>query len=218
MRQIHYILITVLLIFPDLTLNAQTENIDIIGKYNRTGSLGFSARIELKPDSSFVYNWSIGLMGGITKGYWHLNNKNLILNSELQPNIHKTDFLLEEMNKTSSQKITIQVKTKSGESLPFATCTGYLNEQIFEGSTDMDGKISFDIESIERIEISFVGFKLVSFMNLDKSINDFVFVLEEESDYYEYFTNEKWRVKKGRLYDYKIKKDRWTKNYFEKVE
>ncbi len=218
MRQIIYLLITTFLIYLDLSLNAQFDNNSIIGKYHRTGSLGFSANIKLLSDSTFIYNWRIGQMGGKTKGFWNLHGKKLFLNSERQPEKDKRDFSVQEMNRIADSNTTIQVKTENGKSVPFATCIGYYNGKTIEGTTDMDGKITFDINSIEKIEISFVGFKLVSFQNIDKSFNNFVFILLEEQDYYHYFTNEKWIVKKGRLYDYKIKKDKWTKNYFEKLK
>ena len=99
MRQIIYILITTFLIYPDLSLNAQFDNNNIIGKYHRTGSLGFSANIELMSDSTFIYNWHIGLMGGKTIAFWNLYGKKLFLNSERQPEKDKRNFSVQEMNR-----------------------------------------------------------------------------------------------------------------------
>ena len=43
--------------------------------------------------------------------------------------------------------------------------------------------------------------------------------MQEENNPYHYFTDEKWTVKDGKLYDFSIRKNKWVKNnYYEWVE
>ena len=217
MKLIHLIIISILTLFLGLNLKSQVDS-DIIGKYKRTGSLGFKASIELMSDSTFVYKWYIGMMGGISTGKWKMKGRKVILNSNRQPNENKSDFTYTASIDSLTNKTTIKVQTDKGINIPTANCIVFSNGNKFVKSTDSLGIAIFNIHPVERIKILFVGFKPVDFENNNPKRNNFTFFTQVIDDPYHYFTNEKWIYKNGKLFDRKIKSDRWTKKYYEKIE
>jgi len=217
MKIIQSIIITVLIVFSGYKLKSQVEN-DIIGKYQRTGSLGFKANIELLPDSTFVYKWYIGMMRGETIGTWRMEGNKVTLNSNRQPSDKKPDYTYISTFDSLRPISTIKVQTEEGINVPTASCIVYSNGEKFESTTDSLGTAIFSVYPVEIIRILFIGFKPIDFRNDNLSNNRFTFLVQVVEDSYHYFTNEKWKLKKGRLYDKSIKKDRWRNKYYEKKE
>jgi hypothetical protein len=79
-----------IVLYFSLTRCSTTKEIsknDLIGVYCWDGALDeIGATINLKADSTFLYEWQRGLDFGQTKGVWRTTGKQLILNSEFQPN------------------------------------------------------------------------------------------------------------------------------------
>ena len=224
MKNIELKIIIIILILTDFSLIAQKSN-DIVGKYCREVKHCCipSLYIEIFPDSTFNY-WT-GENGKIkAQGYWRLEKNELILNSEKQPEYKNDDYIIQKIQATSDTQTLIHVNDEFGNPAPLVKCVGYFNGKPIKGITDFDGKLAFDFNPLEKIEITFPGYKKAFFENENLSRNDYIFTLKEEDDFYPYFTNETLVVKRNRLYCEKTKKTRkkYTiakiKNYYEKLK
>jgi hypothetical protein len=177
--------------------------------------------MELKADSTFVFNWQIGNLSGTTEGTWVFDRETIKLNSEIQPKIQPKKendrFIVEEINDSTSQKTVIHVKDENGEPLPYAECAVVSNGKYLSDTTDFNGNVSFDISKVTFIHIIF-GFEHVQYKNKNKSHNNFVFILKQVNKTYLYFTNERLQENEGRLSDFTKAKDKWVNNYYEKIE
>ena len=89
----------------------------IIGTYEFNPVYGVWNSLELKGDSSFLFQWRTGLIAGETFGDWEIIGNKLILNSERQEKINPAHYKLIRANKTLSDSVTIEVLT-SEDSLP----------------------------------------------------------------------------------------------------
>jgi hypothetical protein len=151
-----------------------------------------------------------------------LNNK-LILNSERQPEFKNDDYLVEEIPAISDTQTTIHIKNEFDEPIPFAECVVTRRGESIESMSDLDGNITFNFTPIEQLEIIFPGLKPVHFINRNSSTNNYIFILKEQDDYYQHFTNEIFIIKGKRLYCEKTKKPRKKntlykiKNYYKKL-
>lgn len=214
----------ILLILADLSLMAQINNNNIIGKYCRAAKHGCipSRYMEIFPDSVFFY-WGGQPGGVISKGSWYISDNKLILNSEIQPEFKNDDYLVEEIPAISDTQTTIHIKNEFDEPIPFAECVVTRNGESIESMSDLDGNITFNFTPLKQIEIVFPGLKPVHFINRNSSPNNYIFILKEQDDYYQHFTNEIFIIKGKRLYCEKTKKPRKKntlykiKNYYKKL-
>ncbi len=224
MKNIEFKVIIIILILTDFSLIAQESN-NIVGKYCREVKHCCipSFYIEIFPDSTFNY-WT-GRNGKIeAKGYWRLEKNELILNSEKQPEYKNDDYIIQKILATSDTQTLIHVNDEFGDPAPWVKCVGYFNGKPIQKFTNLYGNLAFDFNPLEKIEITFPGYKTAFFENKNLSRNDYIFTLKEEDDFYPYFTNETLIVKRNRLYYEKTKKTRkkYTiakiKNYYEKLK
>ncbi|KAF0201594.1 MAG: hypothetical protein FD170_2600 [Bacteroidetes bacterium] len=214
----------ILFIIAGLSSIAQVNNKNIIGKYCReVKHRCFPSRyIDILADSTFFY-WIGEPEGVITTGTWYLSGNKLILNSHRQPVFNNNDFKLIEMQATSDSQTTIHLKNEYNEPIPSAVCIVTRNGETIESLSDYNGNVTYNFAPLEKIEISFPGLKTVYFKNENLSHNNYVFILKEQHNYYQYFTNEVLIVKGKRLYCEKTKKVRRKyslykiKNYYKKM-
>ena len=69
-----------------------------------------------------------------------------------------------------------------------------------------------------KLQISFVGNNEIVYYFKSSNLNFFEFEMLEKQGYYYYFVNEKWKIKKNRLFSKRVKLAKWLeKNYYEKV-
>ncbi|MEI7727584.1 MAG: hypothetical protein WCK09_20925, partial [Bacteroidota bacterium] len=192
---------------------------ELAGKYQWYGFFESGATIQLKADSTFIYGWQQGLMGGQTKGFWRIEGNKIILNSDKQPGDKSKGNNVEVMNQCTSSNTVIKVRDEDGMSMPFAMCTVVAGNHSYSSVTDSIGIATFQARSVRKISISYVGYKTISFTSREKSNNWFVFTMQMVDEPYKYFTNVKWTVKGNKLYDYSIKTNKYVKtNYYERVE
>ena len=192
---------------------------NLIGKYEINEFFEIGSTLELSPDSTFIYDWQVGLMNGITKGTWRLKNSRIILNSEIQPKKRNEKFIIESWLDSSTQNTTIEVTDENRNPLPNASCEVHADKIILNLTTDMKGLITCEVKPITRIEISYVGFKNVAYRLKNDTDNFLKFILQPENNSYQYFSNEKWKVRKGKIYKYRIFENEWIeKRYYEKIK
>jgi antitoxin component YwqK of YwqJK toxin-antitoxin module len=192
---------------------------ELAGTYKWIGVIECGATIQLSTDSTFIYNWQQGLLGGQTKGFWRINGDKIILNSEKQPNGGSMVNNVEVMNQYTSPNTAIKISDENGTPMAFANCTVIAGHHSYYSVTDSNGIAIFQVRSVRKISISYVGYKTISYTSNETSNNWFVFTMHKDDEPYHYFTNVHWTVKSGRLYDYSIKKDKYVKtNCYKRVE
>ncbi|WP_430937300.1 hypothetical protein [Saccharicrinis sp. 156] len=197
------------------TINQKT----ITGYYRTKGSFEMGSSIRLNKDSSFVYNWQGGLVYGETKGKWKIKDKELILNSDLQPENDTTpSYYLIEAAKRNSNKIRFDLFfPDSTEVLPAATGIMFENGvKISNQLSNMSGQMSFQKQDFDSIKISFVGLRDII---ITDSINDYLKIaaVENFGSGYEFFTNEIWNIRHKSLIDYTFNRYYYEKR-FHKIE
>jgi len=213
------ILILMVLFFSCKSI--KTEKGEIVGKYQWYGIYGVASNITLNKDNTFIYHWQTGLINGTTNGNWKLKGNTLILNSEKQP-FKEEDFSIKERNKTSDNHFEVKVIDEEEKyELIFATCILEKDTNlIIEKSTDINGNCILPfVENPDKLKFSYVGYKEVEISTKELTTNSFILEMKEENNYYEYFTNREWKVRKGKIYDPKIRKGKYVKkNYYERIK
>ena len=202
-------ILVIILLTSCATINQKT----ITGYYRTRGGFEMGSSIKLNKDSSFVYNWQGGLVYGETTGKWIIKDKELILNSDLQPENDTTpNYCLLDAAKRNSKKITFDLFfPDSMEVMPAAT--GIMFEEgvkISNQISNMSGQMSFQKHDFDSIKISFVGLKDII---ITDSINDYFKIagVENFGSGYEFFTNEIWNIRHKSLID-----DTFNRYYYER--
>ena len=217
--RISYVILT-LLIFISCSSTKSLTTEQIVGKYQWHGVYGIRSTIELKADQTFEYNWQTGLISGTTFGIWKRDENKITLNSKLQPPENEIqNFEIIRIEKYKSDSLSIKVIGYDNESLPSAFCVLMKDGLVLTGAgTDLQGETKLPKSEADSLIISFIGYKTIS-IPPDSSISKYIFKMEEGDEYYEYFTDETWTYKDGRLYDPSIKKDKYVKkNYYERIK
>lgn len=171
-----------------------------MGKYLYIGEYGISSNIELLPNQTYKYEWSAGLITGVSLGQWKFENGFVILNSEKQPSkqITESNEIIQELVK-SENIVTIKVVDDENKPVPFVNCLLNLSNSNEKDITNENGICKFEtIEAIEKIVLSYIGFKTVEY-NPNAASNYFVIQLRKTHENYEFFTNEKWKLKGNEL-------------------
>ncbi len=199
----------------------QIHKDEIIGKYQWHGTYGIASNITLKKDNTFTYHWQTGLIWGTTNGNWELSENKLILISDKQP-VEEEDFKIRERDKTQNNQFEIKIiEEREKYELNTASCMLMKDTTFLKGkSTDANGNciLPFD-ENSNTLQFRHIGFRPVEIQIDQLTSNSFILELKLEKNYYRYFTNRKWTIKKGRIYDPEIKKGKYVKkNYYEKIK
>jgi len=201
--------------------SVKIEKKKIVGEYQYRGIYGVGSNITIRKDNTFTYEWQTGLIGGTTNGHWELRGNKLILNSDKQPKKEK-DFIIIERDRTDNSQFEIKVIDEKDKSeLIGAYCMLVSDTTLIKGKTaDINGNcnLSFDGKA-NKLQISFTGYRLVDIQTKNLYSNSVIVEMKEELDYYEYFTNREWSVKRQRIYDPEKKKSKYVKkNYYEKIK
>ncbi|MDX1447013.1 hypothetical protein [Lishizhenia sp.] len=186
----------------------------IIGTYISNDIFyGVSEEIELKANQGFEYNWDQGLLEGSTFGKWKREGNYIILNSNKQVN-EVPPFEIIETKKYKSEILTLKVLNPNNEGHAFAKCALKKDTIILSGKiTDLEGRCRFDKVTADSLIISAYGYNTIR-IPLDSTFSSLTLKLVEDFDTYRYFTNEKWKFKKGRLYDTSKRKGHASRKYY----
>jgi len=173
---------------------------NIIGKYIGIEEYSIGANIELFADNTFKYDWYAGLTSGSTFGQWNDENGFLLLNSEKQPNQLNTDTyeIIQEL-KNEANAITIKVVDNENQPIPFINCIITTSKGEEKAVSSEKGLCEFVSNALlEKIELFSIGFKNVEYKPINAS-NDLIIQLRASNENYQFFTNEKWEIKKNKL-------------------
>lgn len=191
-----------------------------MGKYQWHGIYGVTANITLNEDSTFVYIWQQGLIGGTTIGNWRLDNNILTLNSFKQPQ-DEGKYRINSQQETKSNEYKIQIFDESNIPLPFVHCSIFKDSVLVQAThSNQNGVCILKRSNQENIlKFSYIGLKTAEIRTSELLGNEFSITLREGNNFYEYFTNRKWKLARGKIIDPNIKRDEFTKrNYYEKVK
>lgn len=194
------------------SITKSIEKKNITGKYTLHKFFEIGSTLELNEDSSFIYDWQLGLMNGITTGYWSIKGRKLVLNSVLQPNDKEIELV--KFEKRNSDSILIKIVDIQNEGIPFVVCflkkdTSYVSIR----KTDYDGYVTLPrINDVDSLMFKFVEKDKKINFKLDFSNSYFEFKTRENMRYYEYFTNKVLIIKNDKLYDRDIRKSKYVYN------
>ena len=207
----------ILFLISLLFLNCSSKRNNTFGKYSWDGGYDVFESITINPDSTFIFDWYAGLAGnGKTKGRWIKEKKYLILNSDIQPNEKPEYILLKELEKPNDS-IEFKIVDRYGP-IQGANCVTFIGNDFIEGKTTNSlGVVKFSKNKFEKLQISFVGYSDIIYYFKSSNLNFFEFEMLEKQGYYYYFVNEKWKIKKNRLYSKRVKSMKsLEKNYYGK--
>ena len=201
---------------------------EICGKYywRTTFVYDVFADIQLNPDNTFEYNWTEGMLNGTTVGTWELNKNILVLNSEKQPEEQEKrekTFNLISHPSTNEDSLRIEaIDIESKESVPFVSCNLNYNSKVLERIMANEFgvcKLS-KFKQADKLSIKHVGYEDAEIPLSQLTGNSYTVELALGSDccYYKYFTNRKWKIKGNRIYDSKIKRDKYNEKYYLKAD
>jgi len=172
----------------------------IVGKYIGIEEYGIGANIELFSDNTFKYDWYAGLTMGTTFGQWKDENGFLLLNSEKQPSRLITDSyeIIQELKK-EAKTITLKVVDNENQPIPFVNCLITTSKGEEKAISSEKGLCEFESNALlENIVLTSIGYKTVEYKPIKVS-NDLIIQLRASHESYQFFTNEKWEVKKNKL-------------------
>lgn len=213
-------LITSLLLFLiACSTSRHLTNKEICGKYVWNGMVyGVSSEIILNDNQSFEYNWLHGLIKGRTLGTWKKEGQFIVLNSNIQAN-DVNPFEILETKKYASEILTLKLKNSLVGDVAFAKCILKKDTTVLSGGvSDMEGNCSLYKLKADSLIITTYGYNTIR-IPVDSMVSEITFKLVEDFDKYRYFTNEKWKFKKGRLFDTSKRKSRTSRKfYYEKIK
>ncbi len=211
------ILILLLICLHLLHIAAQCE---VCGMYEGR-SREKSQRLEIKADSSFVYeytdNWA-SLIGGSTRGRWLIRENELVLMSEfnnrnyqvLYDSIDMCSVVPEYYAKNCDKLIRLQIFNQQGESiwalesviinddLSNVSTLGFDDLKSLDANSDISAYISADsVTSIHVVN----GFYPLLEVPIELESKNYIRVSGDFSDqrWYAYIVEEKWRIRKNCL-------------------
>lgn len=187
-----------LLTFVSCSSTKNLTDKDLIGKYRFEFDYWVNSTIDLKEDNTFEYEWIAGLTGGTTHGTWKRERNKIILNSDLQKS---DDYEIIRTDNKQSDSITVKmISATDNLPLPGANCMLKLNKKIVKAiSANLDGIAVLPKIEADSLEMSFIGYGTIRH-KLDSDITYYEFKMKEDF-FYEYFTEDIWIFKSGKLYN-----------------
>ena len=168
------------------------------------------SKMTLNPDSTFKFEWKQGLLRGTTEGKWQSKRKKLVLTSELQPTIQSYEVI--ESKENLKHGTMFKLLDNANDPLPFAIVGMHKKgELIATAQTELEGIATSVNSDFDSLSVNYVGYPKVRYQVKDSLANSFVIIFDEWDEMYRYFTGEKWKLKKDRLYDPQIRRSKYIK-------
>jgi hypothetical protein len=142
------------------------------------------------------------------------------MNSDLQPSDEEAKgFQILSVSSTKLDSLIVRAVGPEGEPLVFANCVLKTSSDTLVGTaTDFQGIAKLPLLQADSLIVYSVGLHTAK-LHLDLTITEVELKLNEEYRFYQFFTDETWKLKYGRLYDPSIKKDKWVKkDFYERIK
>ena len=211
--------ILILMIISFISINCSTYNIDsLCGKYVTKGGFEWGSFIKLNKDSTFLYTRFVSGSINETKGKWYSSGNKLVLNSEKQPQKDTTpNFYLVEKQKNERKLITIDLIDNTKEPIVGASAIMFAKTDIIEKTfSDIEGRIVFFKQPFDSIKIQYFVFKNILIHDVEDNYFK-IMTVEKQEIGYQFFTDEKWTIKRRKLID-KTKNEIYYEKTYRKVD
>lgn len=198
MKPTFYLIVLALLSTSSYKMQ-QIKNQRLTGCYlNKIKNSFVGSTIDLYENNSFTYHWTEGLLNGTTTGTWKRVRNKLILNSDKQPK--KRYFKLTNNEKTEKNEFEIMIVDELNDTHIGASCILMKDSIMIKGTiSNFDGVCYLPFsQDANKIIISYTGYKTAIFSPDSLSSNSIIIELEPE-EYYEYFTNREWKIRRRKL-------------------
>jgi hypothetical protein len=148
-----------------------------VGEYYLRGVMETASGFRLNSDSTFQFFFSYGALDREGQGTWKLDGDHVVLNSRKKP---AHDFALVQSKKTTDDQIVINIIDGNSFFLKHVYCIVKSGEKKQEGLTDDDGRIVFERQAMDSVELifEFCQEKISVFTTLNKDHNHFEFRFE----------------------------------------
>ena len=133
-------------------LLAQSAKPSVVGEYYLRGVMETASGIQLKPDSTFQFFYSYGMLDRFGRGNWTVVNDQVILNSRTRPDV---DFKLLEEKTIADDSITIVIKDANDALLRYVRCRVQTKKGIREQTTNHEGYAKFSKEPADSLALLF---------------------------------------------------------------
>jgi hypothetical protein len=192
---------------------------DVIGVYYWQSIYGVGSSISIDKDSTFEYNWVMGLNSGMTEGNWKLFKNNLILNSNEQPEVE----VIKKINLLSdSTYICIDSSSvlQNSYDLDFTSVKIVKKDKSSERlKLDSNYRFVFFTKNVDSVYIYSIFKTPIRLAVNELNYNHYCYKMKPDKSRYRYFTNDIWKYKNNRLYNTSIRKSRYNKvDYYKKKE
>jgi hypothetical protein len=212
-------------IFWILFISSCATKPQINGKYFSKKSLH---KFQIKPDSTFTYEYGLISLYQHSMGKWKLEGKNIILNSWIKSTIMPIEMVKIEQIAPQNNILSFELKTKGNLKLEYYRCSVYLNDNIeYQKRCDSLSNIfaNFPINKIQvyfsrmpkeiRTTLNHLAVGTSAYLpdtqmgqkiQMRININDSLF-------YYRAFKNDILKVRKNRIKFYDIEGKRKYRRY-----
>ncbi len=198
----------------------------LVGEYRHDVIYGIGSFLELSNDSTFVFNWQQGLILGETLGKWRYEKNGIFLTSERQPEKVKSDYIVKDTlfsKNNSNDTLWVKLTDIQGDILPFAICNIFKRKKdtIHSESTNINGELAIPLKKITKaknIHFTYLGFLKANIAVKQITSNSIVVKMKQENNPYVYFTNERWKIKAGRLCDPRFKRNKIHNKCYTKIK
>jgi len=213
---IRIILFLLLSLICSCSLIKNIDISDVVGKYEFTDKNYIYSSIELKPDSTFHLRFEGGWLSSVSSGEWRVKGKQVILNSYHKK--HKKGYDIIDYVDRLSDSIVICVIDIHGNKLPFTNVklVGGNNSKI--EILDFKSNIKFLKSSYDSVYIRPFYCPEIG-ISVSELKNENITIQFDQGSIYYYFSNEKWLIKRNRLYGDSLRKNKFRKeNYYKRVD
>lgn len=172
-------------------------------KYEWRGKYEGYSSLELKNDSTFIYQNMIGLGNMNVKGKWNQEGNNIILNSRFQPSDTGRVHLRLRSNDQYNDSLAIIIQDYFGKTVPNYECLSYKNNQL-KTKTRVNYQDDFKVSksTVDSILIYSHATPKVGY-KIEKNVSSVIIQLLpfEVANQYRYFTNKEWKLGNNKILD-----------------
>jgi len=133
-------------------LFAQSAKPSVAGEYYLRGVMETASGFQLKPDSTFQFFYSYGMLDRFGTGKWTVEHNQIILTSRTRPDV---DFKLVEEKTTPDDSITIVIKDANDALLHYVQCRIQTKDGIREQTSNNEGYVRFKKEPADSLALLF---------------------------------------------------------------
>lgn len=189
---------TIVIITLFLISSCTSQRRNICGSYNYThNGFEYVLGVELKRDSSFEYFWQKGLERGTTEGKWSVSDRNIILNSYVQPPQKLFEVL--ETKKIAKEGIELLFVDKDSSLNRLINCMLITDKVTVKKWTDFTGYLQCTECGNNLKLLKAHSFNYFSFSYQPADSSNYFKISIKPDTLHRYFTSEKWRIRYRRL-------------------